>query len=106
MGFSDFFARPDINQYVQTFQNTPQGILLDVRTPEEYAAGHIPQSCNHPLQEIHTVETRIPDKTTPVFVYCRSGRRSGEAVKQMQQMGYTKAVNIGGILSYTGNIEK
>lgn len=106
MGFLNLFAKPDINQHVQTFQKTPQGILLDVRTPEEYAAGHIPQSCSHPLQEIETIETCIPDKTTPVFVYCRSGRRSGEAVKRMQQMGYTKAVNIGGILSYTGDIEK
>ncbi len=106
MGFFDLFAKTNINQSIQLFQKTPQAILLDVRTPEEYAAGHIPQSCNHPLQEINTVETRIPDRNTPVFVYCRSGRRSGEAVKKMQQMGYTKAVNIGGILSYTGAIEK
>ncbi|MBQ9717328.1 MAG: rhodanese-like domain-containing protein, partial [Clostridia bacterium] len=52
MGFFDFLKQPDINQGVEQYKTTSGAILLDVRTPEEYAEGHIPGGQNLPLQNI------------------------------------------------------
>lgn len=105
MNFFNFLNKTDkmdINEGVKQFRQTAGAVLLDVRTPEEYAEGHIPQSKNLPLQEIEKVTSVIPDKEIPVFVYCRSGARSGRAVEYMKGLGYKNAVNIGGIMGYRG----
>ena len=52
MGFFDFLKQPDINQGVKQYKTTSGAILLDVRTPQEYAEGHIPGGQNLPLQDI------------------------------------------------------
>lgn len=106
MGIFDFLKQPDINQGVKECRNTPGAVLLDVRTPQEYGEGHIPGSQNVPLQELEMVGSVAADRDTPLFVYCRSGARSRQAAGMLQQMGYTRAVNIGGILSYTGKTER
>ena len=49
-------------------------VLLDVRTPDEYAAGHIPGSVNYPLERLRDYEG---DSSKPIYAYCRSGARSG-----------------------------
>ena len=54
MGFLDYFKTPDINQGVAEFVNTPNSLLLDVRSEDEYAAGHIPGSVNLPMQRLLT----------------------------------------------------
>ena len=46
MGFFDFLKQPDVNQGVANYYNTPGAVLLDVRTPQEYSEGHIPESKN------------------------------------------------------------
>ena len=46
------------------------------------------------------------DKAAPLFVYCLSGARSRMAVAQLQQMGYAKVTNLGGINSYRGKVER
>lgn len=106
MGFLDFFKQADINQGVEEYQTTPGGILLDVRTPQEYREGRIPGSQNLPLQDLSRVEAVVKNKETPLFVYCRSGARSGQAIRLLQRMGYTNVRNIGGILSYSGPVER
>lgn len=106
MGFLDFFKRPDINQGVKDYQATPGGVLLDVRTPQEYREGRIPGSQNLPLQGLNRVEVVVRDKTAPLFVYCYSGARSGQAVGLLQRMGYTNVRNIGGIAGYSGPLER
>ncbi len=106
MGFFDFFRRENIDQGVEAFQAAPGGVLLDVRTPGEFAQGHIPGSVNLDVSEIAQAAERFPQKDTPLFVYCRSGARSGQAVMMLKQMGYTGAVNIGGIMDYHGQIER
>ena len=106
MSLLGFMKRPDINQGVEEYRAREGAVLLDVRTPEEYAEGHVPGSVNVPLQSIDKVASALADKTKTVFVYCRSGARSSQAVAFMKQMGYTEVHNIGGILDYNGKVEK
>lgn len=105
MGFFDFLKGADINQGVREYSETPGAVLLDVRTPQEYQAGHIPGSRNLSLQEIGKIGT-LAGPETPLFVYCHSGARSGQAVGALTRMGYTGAKNIGGIMSYKGEVER
>jgi rhodanese-related sulfurtransferase len=94
-----------IDKGVERFRKTPGAVLLDVRTVEEYASSHILGSTNIPLQQIQDVEIVVTDKNTPLFVYCRSGRRSGEATTWLKNAGYTDVTNIGGIIYYKGELE-
>ena len=81
-----FSRRPSFQEGLETFQKTPGAVLLDVRTPEEFAAGHVPEAVNAPL-------------------YCHSGARSGRACILLEKAGY-HAVNIGGIAEYTGRLDR
>lgn len=82
-------------------------ILLDVRTVEEYEEGHIPEATLIPLSILESeVEDIIQDKEVPIFVYCRSGRRSLEAVKLLSRLGYKDLYNLGGIIDWPYDIEK
>ena len=104
MGFLDLFARRDINAGVTQYQADPKGVLLDVRTREEYAQGHIPGSVNVPLSELAAVDETISAKDTPLYVYCLSGGRSARAAAQLSGMGYASVVNMGGIAGWKGNV--
>lgn len=106
MGFFDFLKGPDINEGVKEYSETNGAVLIDVRTPEEYREGHIPESMNIPLQSINKVTRIIDDKSTPIFVHCLSGARSRQATNILKQLGYTNVKNIGGISSYKGKIER
>ena len=81
-------------------------IILDVRRPDEFAAGHIPNTINVPNETIGTSEiAELPDKDQLIMVYCRSGRRSKEASAKLVKLGYTNIVEFGGILDWKGEIE-
>ena len=80
-------------------------IILDVRHPDEFAAGHIPNAVNVPNESIGTDEVpELPDKNQLIMVYCRSGRRSIEAAEMLVKLGYTNIVEFGGILDWKGEI--
>ena len=80
-------------------------IILDVRRPDEFAAGHIPNAINVPNESIGTDEIpELPDKNQLIMVYCRSGRRSKEASEKLAKLGYTNIVEFGGILDWKGEI--
>jgi rhodanese-related sulfurtransferase len=80
-------------------------IILDVRRPDEYAAGHIPNAINVPNESIGTSDIpELPDKDQLIMVYCRSGRRSKEASEKLVKLGYTSIVEFGGILDWKGEI--
>ena len=96
----------DINEALCEYDNLPDAVLLDVRTPQEYSEGHIPLSRNIPAYELHRLEEEGVGKEAPIFVYCRSGARSRMAVQMLRRMGYQHAKNIGGIESYLGRIEQ
>ncbi len=106
MGLFGFLKTADINAGVRDYLSTPGAMLLDVRTPEEYADGHVEGSVNLPLQQIEQAAQLITEKGTPLFVYCRSGGRSAQATARLVKMGYTKVTDIGGILSYRGKVVK
>ena len=95
-----------MNQGVNDYKNTAGAVLLDVRTPEEYSEGHIPESKNVPLQTLDKVRSVVENKDTELFVYCYSGARSRQATAALGQMGYTKVNNIRGISSYRGKVER
>lgn len=106
MGLFDMLKQKDINEGIKEYQSVSGAVLLDVRTPQEYQEGHIPKSKNVPLQMINKITSVVGTKETPLFVYCYSGSRSSQAVNALKRMGYTNVINIGGISSYTGKVER
>ncbi len=105
MGFFDFLKRPDINRGIPEYEAQAGAVLLDVRTPEEYREGRIPGSRNLPLQRIGEAEESVR-KDVPLFVYCRSGARSAQAAHVLWQMGYEQVKDLGGIINWSGRIER
>ena len=80
-------------------------IILDVRRPDEFAAGHFPNAINVPNETIGTDEIPdLPNNDQLIMVYCRSGRRSKEASAKLVKLGYTNIVEFGGILDWKGEI--
>ena len=69
--------------------------VLDVRTPQEYAAGHVPGAVNVPYDQVASHLAEIP-KDKDVVLYCRSGRRTGLAAEVLEANGYTKLVHLQG----------
>jgi len=106
MSILDFFKGADINESILQIRDDKNAVLLDLRSKEEYAAGHIPGSINVPLERIEDAAELIPDKKTAVFIYCLRGVRSRRAARALTKMGYESARSIGGINSYTGDIER
>lgn len=104
MSILNIFRTKDINRGIEEYKTVKGAVLLDVRTPGEYAEGHIENSVNIPLQSIAEAEKIIASKTVPIFVYCMSGARSSQAAGILKRMGYTDVNDIGGILSYKGAI--
>ena len=79
-------------------ENDPDVLLLDVRTVEEYAAGHIAGSQLLPYDEIESRADELPaDRQKPVIIYCRSGRRSAIAAETLASLGFTEIYDLGGI---------
>jgi len=76
-------------------------ILLDVRSQEEYDQAHITTATLLPHDEIATrAETDLPDKSTPILVYCYSGGRSAIAAETLTSLGYSHVYDLGGILDW------
>jgi len=82
-------------------------IILDVRTEEEYAEGHIPNAILIPDYEIETkAEEILKDKNQLILVYCRSGRRSKLAAESLIKLGYTNIKEFGGIIDWPYEVVK
>ena len=73
-------------------------IIFDVRTLEEYESGHLKDSLNIEWQLIDSIENTVP-KDVKLYLYCRSGNRSGKATKMLISLGYTDVTNLGSIKS-------
>lgn len=84
-----------------------QAFILDVRTPEEFEAGYIPEAININIYEGQGFLNEIEklDKSRNYYVYCRSGNRSRQACALMNNMGFGQAFNLeGGILEWQGEV--
>lgn len=81
--------------------NEPDCVILDVRTEEEFAQGHIKGAVLIPDYEIEAkAESMIKDKDKLILVYCRSGRRSKLASEKLIGLGYTNVKEFGGIIDW------
>ena len=95
-----FFA--SANTAPQTEQSAVQpekakGVWIDVRSAEEFNAGHLQDAVNIPHDKIIArIQAVSPDKNAPVNLYCRSGRRAEAALTELKNAGYTNVTNHGG----------
>ena len=72
-------------------------IVLDVREPDEYEQGALPDALHIPRGHLEAqIEARIVEKTAPVLVYCAGGVRSAFATKTLHELGYTNVVSVAG----------
>ena len=82
-------------------------IIIDARTEEEFAEGHIKDAILIPEYEINEkAEKKIPEKDALILVYCRSGRRSKIASEELVKLGYTNVKEFGGIIDWHYEIVK
>ena len=82
-------------------------VIIDARTEEEFAEGHIENAILIPEYEIvNRAEEELPDKEQLILVYCRSGRRSKIASEELVKLGYTNVKEFGGIIDWPYDIVK
>lgn len=89
-------ASPSVEQraWETIFAGAP---VIDVRTEEEFQQGHLPDAVNIPYDQIASRVGELPaDRSRPVVLYCRTGRRSGIAKQTLEGLGFTHAINAGG----------
>lgn len=86
--------------FQSSMDTTKNGLLLDVRTPEEFENGHLKGAINIDFRG-DNFKTQIQklDKHAPIFVYCHSGSRSGQATEMMKDLGFTNVFNLTGGIS-------
>lgn len=105
----NLFARlagPDINRLAREAETDPSIALVDVRTDEEYQAGHLPGSVHLELAKAEQLPGLLPDKSQPLYVYCHSGIRSEQACRVFRALGYETVKNIGGIAAWNGPLSR
>ena len=95
-------------QQAKTIMDTETDyIIIDARTEEEFAEGHIENAILIPEYEIKDrAEKELPDKDALILVYCRSGRRSKIASEELVKLGYTNVKEFGGIIDWPYEIVK
>jgi phage shock protein E len=88
------------NAYQEQFVSVARDhTLLDVRTPEEFASGHIAGAGNIAVETLASRLDEVP-RDKPVVVYCRSGNRSATAARILDEAGFTNVYDLGGIISW------
>ncbi len=83
-------------EYVADFDDPASHLLIDVRTAEEFASGHIEGALNIPVEQMSGRLDEIPGEA-PIVVYCRSGNRSASAARILTEAGYAPVYDLGGI---------
>ena len=79
-----------------------EALLIDVREPDEWAAGHVAGATHIPLGDLAARLAEVP-RDRPVLLFCRSGNRSGKATAFLRQHGFGQAANVeGGIIAWQG----
>ena len=88
----------------------PGSVLLDVRTEEEYGIEHAAGAVLLPQEDLETMEEWdildvLPDLDAPVLLYCRTGRRAALAAVKLEELGYTRLYNLGGLNGWPYGME-
>ena len=101
------YRRVSAEEAQQIMKNESGYQIVDVRTHEEYASGHIPNAICIPNESIgKEPPAELADKKQMLLVYCRSGRRSKDAANKLVALGYENVVDFGGIIDWHGEIVK
>jgi phage shock protein E len=85
--------------YMDMFGDDQAHVLIDVRTPEEFATGHISGAINIAVEELASRLAEVPNDQ-PIIVYCRSGNRSAAAARILIDAGYPVVYDLGGIQTW------
>ena len=102
---SNAYQQITAEEAAKMMQSAMDYIVLDVRTEQEYASGHIPGAVNIPNETIASgAIQQLPDKEQLILVYCRSGNRSKQASEKLVNLGYTNIVEFGGINDWSGEV--
>ena len=97
------YRQVNMDEAMTMMEEESSYIILDVRTPEEFAEKHIPGAINVANETIGTDEIpELPNKDQLILVYCRSGNRSKQASEKLVALGYTNIVEFGGINDWPG----
>lgn len=84
-----------------------KALMVDVREEEEYITGHAENAVLFPVDDINaeTAAMLLPDKDRAMILYCRSGRRSAEAVEKLKALGYTELYDVGSLIGWPYGME-
>lgn len=101
LGAQSLIAEPQLKALLAKDKTV---VILDVRTAEEFASGHLAQAKLLPFDAIDasSAAKAVATKKTPVVVYCRSGRRSAVAAQTLKALGYTNIVDFGAVTNWKG----
>ena len=92
-----------VQAFAEALKSTPNATIIDVRTPEEFQGGHLNEAVNFNVlaPEFQSQVSKL-DKSQPVFVYCKVGGRSADAVEKMKSMGFTTIYDMkGGYMAWS-----
>ncbi|MFW5684019.1 MAG: rhodanese-like domain-containing protein [Spirochaetota bacterium] len=96
----DLTVYRDPQRLLELIENPPADFhLVDARTPEEFASGHIPGSVNIDYRDLAS-SPPAEERDALIIVYCRTGRRSGIGVQVLEELGYTRVLNWGGVVHW------
>ena len=98
------FEYINIRQIV-TVALSKDAIIIDVRKPEKFRAGHIPMAINLPLERIEKGQVTLP-KSKVLIVYCDTGVTSMKAARMLDETGYHVINCVGGLNNYNGSLTK
>lgn len=100
------YTQISMDEAVTLMEEESDYIILDVRTPKEFAEKHIPNAINVPNETIGSEPVpELPSEDQLILVYCRSGNRSKQASKKLAALGYTNVYEFGGIIDWRGETE-
>ena len=104
-GSGNSYTQISMDEAIEMMETEENYIILDVRTKEEFDAGHIEGAINVANEVIHQDQSEnLPDKEQLILVYCRSGNRSKQASEKLAKQGYTNVYEFGGIIDWPGDV--
>lgn len=105
-GCSNTYTHIDPEDVAEFIAENPDALILDVRTVAEYNKQHIPNAVLVPIDEIRAGNfSALPDKSKKILLYCWTGRRAEDAARILIENGYTNIYEMGGLISWLGEIE-